>query len=642
MKSIFLRGVLFNYNNKPVTWPLAAILVIVFLAFSPALSQKFFGLDDNAHLLKNSATLRLDAEHLKQIFQSTVIKVYVPLTILSFAVEKKCFDYDPFFYHLNNLILHLGVTTLVWFIALRLGHSVLAAFLAALLFGLHPLRVEPVAWITGRKDLLYSFFYLLSTLCYFSWQQKESQDRKLFYYFAALACGFLSALAKPMAMSLPLTWLLWDWFRGRPASRSPTSPSAITKKGEMIVDKWPLVILLGPVIWVTYSLNARPLLSDFSHGLAVWLWSFSFYIQQFVFPEHLYPAYVLPQPITWSNPVYLTGAAIFLGAVLSLWFFRRQRWWILAWGYYFASIFFLLRFDDLAEGQITADRFMYLPSMGFCLWAGQFGAQAWWRGRRRGRAVTVAAALVGMILFMALGVKTFMQTRLWGQEEQLWNYALSHAPRSYLAHNARGNIFLAQGANQQAIADFSAAIKIFPRYAEAFGNRGIAQFRSGQISLALADYNHALILKPDSFPSVYANRGLAFFHIGEKEKARKDYERAISLDPRDATAYNNRGLLFFSTQEFEQAKKDFDRALELDENFVRAYSNRGNVFLMKQDYARAMADYNRALKLDPLYAAAYYNRSLAFERTGNLPAARADAKQAAALGFNPYLARPSR
>lgn len=603
---------------------MAFLFLVVFLVFSPAVFHPFFSLDDNVHLVQNPSVRGLGPDHLRQIFQSTVTKVYVPLSILSFAVEYKFFQYQPFVYHLDNILLHIFVIGLIWIIARRLGLSPKAAALAAFLFGIHPMHAEPVVWVTGRKDVLYAVFYLLAIVSYLEYGRKIQQiprsKNTLLFLVLAMGCGVLSALAKPMALSLPVILVIIDYFFLRRFSL------------KSLAEKIPLAFLLVPIIAKTYLLNARVPAVDTGEAPLIWVWTFVFYVRQFFLPIHLFPAYVLPKPVAWTNPEYGISLIIFVGVMVSLWRYRRARWWLFAWAYYLGSIFFLLRFDDMADGQITADRFMYLPSLGFCLWAGHVIMRVLDRqGTTRSGLLWPALGIMGILVLLA--AKTSWQVCLWGDKQQLWNYALKHSPRSFLAYNTRGNVWMMQEKYREAVDDFSSAIRWRPDYAEAFNNRGIAHFRAGRFSEALRDYNQALALKPATLPSAYTHRGLVQYHLGRKEAAMADYEEAIRLNPMDANAYNNRGMLYFSEKKYDQALADFDRAILADPYSARAFSNRGNIFFIQKDYTRALKDYDKAVSLDPRYAGAYYNRSLVFKSLNDPARSAEDAGQARRLGF---------
>ena len=217
------------------------LALLTVLSFSPVLRSEFTNWDDPLHTTENPFVQNLSWNDFKGIFTSTVVKAYIPLTILSFAFEYHFVRDHPLVYHLDNLILHIGNVFLIFVLAQRLGLSLRACFLASLLFAIHPMRAESVAWITERKDVLYGFFFLLAILSYLTYLDKKT----FISYCLSIVLGLLSMLAKPMALSLPLVLLSLDWFTNRELKR------------KVFFEKIPFLIYILPILWITYSLNAR-------------------------------------------------------------------------------------------------------------------------------------------------------------------------------------------------------------------------------------------------------------------------------------------------------------------------------------------------------------------------------------------------
>jgi len=257
---------------------LTVILTVVFFSYVPTLDNDFVLWDDDMHLLENISVRVLDFEHVGDIFKSTVNKIYIPLTTLSFAIEYHFFEYDPFVYHLDNLLLHLGVVAFIFWLGLRLGLPIAGSGIAALLFGIHPMHVESVAWVTERKDALYSFFYMAALLSYcryldFTKSTPSFQIRKSYRLLVLSAVfGILSILAKPMALSLPLILLLFDWFHRRKIT------------GAAIFEKVPVTVAIAGITWISYVGHARIPGKNIVEGLLIWPWTFVFYLRQFLFP----------------------------------------------------------------------------------------------------------------------------------------------------------------------------------------------------------------------------------------------------------------------------------------------------------------------------------------------------------------------
>ena len=537
-------------------WPLLLILVVVFFVFSPTLSHDFVSWDDEGHLLDNLHVRSLSLDNIDQIFHATVNKTYIPLTILSFAVEYHWISYNPFFYHLDNILLHLGVVVLVYLLVVRLGFSWIVAAWAALLFGIHPMRVESVAWVTQRKDVLYAFFYLLALYHYVGYVK----DRRWTAYGWALLFGVLSIFTKPMALSLPLIFFLFDWFLKRRWSLS------------LLWEKIPFAVTIFPVAWWTYVLNMRAVELNFPQAPLTWLWSLAFYISKFFFPADLLVLYELPEPVSLANPVFLSAVGFIAAIFLLLFRLRRHRLLIFAAAYFFLSIFFLLRFDNKQDLTFVADRFMYLPSLGICIGVGCLidWMLEHWRGQKRGLRRVILSVIV--VMFFALAVLAHKQAQKWGDESLLWSSVVKTFPNA-VAYNQLGNYYLDR--------------KDYPR--------------------ALENYQMAIAIKP-KYNKPYSNRGLVLFHLGRHSQAIADYTKAIETLPEDATvAYNNRGYSYWLLGQSSQALEDYNKAIALSPSYQPAYLNRATVYKSLGDYQKAMADLNKVLRIDPHNGAAQNN-----------------------------------
>ncbi|MCX5680983.1 MAG: hypothetical protein NT079_01660, partial [Candidatus Omnitrophica bacterium] len=236
----------------------------------------------------------------------------------------------------------------------QLGISVWAAGFATLLFAIHPTRAESVAWVTERKDVLYGIFYMAGLNAYLRYIKDNNRN----FYFLTIALALLSILSKPMALSFPLILLLCDWYGKR----------KIDKK--IILEKIPIFFIIFIVAGMTYLRHVRVPVNSYSEALLIWPWTLTFYIKKFFYPVTLLPVYNIPKPVSIINPTYLSALLAAIAIPFILVRFRRFRWLLFSFGFYFLSIFFLLRFDYGHDAQSVADRFMYLASLGFCFFAG--------------------------------------------------------------------------------------------------------------------------------------------------------------------------------------------------------------------------------------------------------------------------------
>ena len=588
------------------------LFIFVIWVFAPVMSFEFVNWDDPEYILNNPSIRGLTPGNLRMIFSSTYTATYVPLTMLSFMIEYHLFGENPFVFHLTNIMLHALVTVLIFCLGRLMGAGALASVTAALIFGVHPQHVESVAWITERKDVLYALFYVLALLFYV----RYTRNGRKAYFTAAVLCGFLSLLAKPMALSLPFVFGIYDWWGRRRLS------------WPLVMEKVLVCAVFLPIVWITFRAQARLPEIVPGEGPLLWIYTFTFYIRKFFAPLFLSPVYPVPRPITLLTFDYALAAVLFTGLLLVLWRHRRNRWMLFAGLFYVVAIFFLLKNDTVVKCIVT-DRFMYLPSFGICLGLG-VGAEALWRKAGPTGRLALAAGL--LLILSLLVVKNRQQQMVWRSSLALWDYVIRYNSGSAVAFNNRGALHGQRGDVTRALADLTQAISLRPGYREAYNNRAIVFSRSGQNDLALADYSAAIQMYPE-YAETYHNRGVLFFREREFSRAKTDLTRAIQLNSLYDKAYNSRGLVHEVLGEDTLALSDFTRAIQINPRWAEAYFNRGNFFVKRSQYGEAIKDFDRALEFDPAYSQAYLNKSVACFGLGDYAQALFLARKAKQLGY---------
>ncbi len=571
---------------------LVLILLIVVRIFLPCLSAEFLVWDDEQHVWGNPLIQTLSPLSLKMIFSTPVLKTYIPLTILSFALEYHFFHLNPFFYHLDNVLLHLVVVALIYILARRLNFNSLTAGLTAIFFGIHPMHVESVAWVTERKDVLYSVFYLASILFYLSYIQTKSWAK----FSLSLLMGLLSILAKPMALSLPVVLFLFDWLYDRGLPR------------RVLLEKIPFVLILAPMAWITYSLNARVPEIHFPQSLTLWIWTCTFYLWKFFFPTDLSPAYNLPHPITWSHGPFLWSGLAFVFFLGAAWYFRRQRWFIFALAYYFLSIFFLLRLDEGKDANLVADRFMYLPSLGLCLLIGLSLARLWDRVDKH-RIGQVAGILVLAFIVAGLGLTTWRQCHYWKDDLTLWTYALHSFPTARMAYNNLGGYYSRKDDYERALFFYHESLRLNAYDYQTLNDMGLVYFNQGRYEEALQAFDRSTALNP-GFGLAYINRGAVYIQQNHYDWAIAEFTRCMEAMPDFYAAYVNRGNLYAVMGKYTEALQDLNKAVELRSNDPLIYLQRARVYTIIKDFEKAKTDYAKILQLDPKNKAVrnFYNQ----------------------------------
>ena len=528
---------------------LALILLWTVLVFWPALGHDFVNWGDDRYLLDNPHAQALTWENLTAIATTPVLRMYTPLPILSLAVEHHFAGTRPFLYHLDNLLLHLLVVTLVFFFARRLGLSVPAAALSALLFAIHPSRVESVAWVSQRKDVLCGVFFMGALIKYLDYL-----DRHRWYdYLVVVTLTALAVLSKPMALTLPMALWVCDWYRGRRIS------------ARILLDKLPLLFFLFPLGWWTLRMNQAVFSSPetIGQGLALAVWQLMFYPLKFFVPSGLGPLYSVPASAS------LWPSLLLAGIVLSVVRWRRVRPYVFAWLFYLATIFVVIRVSAAKQVGVVADRFMYLPAVGFCLLAGWAGLALLRRlGGRRPALVLVSAA----VCFGVLGLSRQTHTRIavWKDGETLWRAVLKEDPANVSANINLADYLLKEGVvNDEVVTLCQRVLAAKPDSLEAHVNLGNVYAQLGQYDQAIEHSRAALELDPANAVA-HNNLGGALTAQGRYAEAIEHYQAALDAGYQKPGVYYNLGMALYNSGQTGPAKEAMGQAVQADPGFSRA------------------------------------------------------------------------
>jgi Flp pilus assembly protein TadD len=637
-------------------WALAIVLLFTALIYSNTLQNGLTSFDDDFYLQKNPFLKDFSWDGIKAIFTSFYAGNYHPLTTLTYLFEYTKFGLDPFPYHLLNLLLHLANTWLVFKFIERLSGKRLTALVVCILFAIHPMHVESVAWVSERKDVLYTMFYLSSLVIYLRYIDENFRTK---YYLGSLLLFVASLFSKSAAVTLPVLLIAIDVYKGRRIN------------ARSLAEKTPflfLSILFG--VLNLMSQTAQGAMTDlnsaynFANRIFLFTTSLSVYFIKLVAPfglsaMHFFPGVNNHGVLSW--PYYLSLPFL----LLITWLVTRRNAYRkeIVFGVFFFLITISVMLQIIAVGSaLTSERYTYVPYIGLFYIAGQWIAD---KGIKSPRIVIGVFSLV-VIIF---SVQTWNRVGVWKNDETLFgdirkkdpehssNIAKGFATRGYSKQNKndlqgalddysqailfdpgfedfylkRGVVYYALGDLKSAIGDYSKIIELKPRYTEIYNYRGWAYFQSGDAQSAMQDYNKAISLNP-GFAEAYNNRGWTYYKAGNKQAAMLDYNKAISLNPRLSGAYNNRGWAYYEAGDTRSAILDYDKAISLDPKNTLAYSNLAAIKANTGDLTGAIVDYDSLIKLNPKDDVAY--NELAFVRLNLKDTAGActDWKKAAELG----------
>jgi tetratricopeptide (TPR) repeat protein len=507
---------------------MTGILLVVGLVYWPVLGHDFVNFDDNLYVYENEQLLQhgLSLAGIAWSFTTLLGGNWHPLTWLSHMVDVRLFGLNPAGHHLVNLLIHGANTLLLFAFFRRATGSIGRSAVVALLFALHPLHVESVAWVAERKDLLYAFFWLVTMHLYIGYARSPRQSA----YLAMTAAFICSLLAKPMAMTLPAVLIIMDyWPLRRRAGEAGTNSTVLPARP--VREKLPLFFLAGGVAAITiYAQNKSNSLASVDPGaLSVnagnAIISYADYLGKTLWPARLAVLYPFdPAAVTAPRVI---AASILLGAITIGVLRAGQRFPFLVFGWLWYIVTLLPVIGLLRVGdQAYADRYTYLPLVGiFVMLVWGLHAAFATIGARQ----SVRAAVTVVPIFLLAGV-TSKQLAYWRNSLELFTHCLQAAGDSWVAHNNIGNALFLQGNVAEAAGHYRRAIELKPDMAVTYSNLGNTYRYNGFYSLALDSFDRSIRVRPMNREAYY-NRGLTYVELGDMERALKDYGVLKGIDP---------------------------------------------------------------------------------------------------------------
>ena len=604
----------------PVTFPkwwLAIALIFTFFIYTTVFKAGFVNWDDDDYVVENFTIRSLHNFH--DIITTPVQGNYHPLTMLSLAANYAISGGKAGSYHFVNLLLHLLNMLLVFLFVYRLtGSKPWIAFITALLFGIHPLHVESVAWVSERKDVLYSLFFLAGLIAYLKYIAKQNMAN----YLLVLGLFVLSLLSKPAAIIFPIVLLAVDYYHDR-----LNTLKAWYEK----IPLFALSVLLGIMTLHAQKLQgavAGAYLFPHHFRLFFGFYGIMMYLLKSIWPFQLCTFYPFP-PLNPTLPFsyYISPIVSLVLAGTIVYYYRRNKLLVFAILFYLINLVMVLQFLPVGSA-IIADRYTYLPLIGVFLVPGLFFQQ--WIDKRKGKTSVGGIAVFGIVAFI-LGILSFRQAQTWGSSAALWDKAIKIAPSSR-AYTNRGLIFKREGNYNAALEMYTEAIHMNKAETDALVNRGNIYFNNKQYDLAITDYNACL--KVDSMKQqAIENRGSAYGAIGKYDLALVDMNKAIQMNPDSKNGYANRAVFYQLKGSDREAIRDFNKHLEVNQNRDADILNSiGISYLNLKNYDSALAIFSEAIQQKQL-GAFYSNRAMAYFSLGKKAEARSDVAKAESLGF---------
>lgn len=555
---------------------------ITFLLFWPGIHNGFTNWDDPMYAMSNELLKSLDAAGLRAIWTTPVVSNYHPLTIMSLALNYQMAELDPLPYHLTNNILHAINTGLVFALVMMLSarNAWVSAFVA-LLFGIHPMHVESVAWVSERKDLLYTFFYLLAMMSYV----RHVRQGGWMHLGITTVMGALSLLSKPAAIVLPLSLLALDYLLKR------------TWSARLIVEKLPLFVLAAVFTWLTLDIQSNRAMASLGlHSITDRIcfagFGFVWYILKAAIPWPLSALHPFPETL---NAVYYAAPLVSAAIVGIIFLLVKNRNIRFGFAFFLINLLLVLQLVSIGNA-VVAERYTYVPYIGLFFALGMEGYK-FVQARSSGRLIlgVVAAWIIVMM------VLSYIRIPVWKDSQTLWADVLEHYPDSKRAWTNKGLDFFDRREWPQVIDHLGKALEADPNY-----------------------------------PDPLEWRARTYLEMNEPEKALPDAEKFYRLYPNREASLAIYAQALGKTPQTDQALALFGELVTRYPNNWNHFNNRGSLLFNKfQRYADAKADFEKAIALNPQSGTTYLNLSRCYYRLDNAAKAREMANEATRLGTPP-------
>ena len=607
------------------------LLVAVWLVFGRTIHYDFVNYDDNEYVTDNLHIQQGSAaQKLRWAFTARDAANWHPLTWLSHMLDYRLYGLHAGGHHLTNVLLHAATAVLLFLTLRRMTGALWPSAFVAALFAVHPLRVESVAWVAERKDVLCGLFFVLTLLAYLGYVRRPSSRGR---YFAVVALFALGLMSKPMLVTLPFVLLLLDYW---PLGRFSGNPGVLRR---LVVEKTPLFVLMIFSCILTSMAQAQgeaivPLdVMPVSARIANASVTYVVYVWRLFWPADLavfYPRHPLP---LWMPAASLAA----LGSVsIAAWFWRKRfPYAFVGWFWYLGMLVPVIGLVQVGD-QTMADRYTYLPQIGLGIavaWgAAEIARARHWRPWALGAASAVSiAALMGC---------AYHQTSFWRDSESLWTRALACTSRNAVAHCNLGAILIDRGQTEAAIENFELAVTLHPADAGNCNNYGAALQKLGRHKEAIAQFRAALKYGMGG-PEPHAALAQSLMHCGRNEEAIAEFQKALKIQPDFVQAHSFLADIFAGQRRMDEAIAQLEEVVKIKPDYAEAHSNLGLALTGRGRMDDAVRHYRKAIELKPDYAEAYSNWGIALAKQGRIDEALTQFRTALVLAErhnNPSLA----
>jgi len=633
-------------------WVCLLIVIVTLVTYWQVIDHEFV-FDDLAYITENSRVQEgLKTENITWAFTSTDVANWHPLTWLSHLLDIQIYGMNPGGHHLTNVFFHIVNTVLLFFVLRQMTGNLWRSGFVAGLFALHPLHVESVVWVSERKDVLSTFFWMLTIICYIRYIKLPDIYRYLLVIFFFIS-GLLS---KPMLVTLPFVLLLLDFW---PLKRLNIENYQLSSKGfrplifllrsSVFLEKIPLFLLSAASSVITFIVQQRfgavtsLQLFTINARISNALVSYVSYMGKMLWPFKLACYYPHPDMPPWWK---IAGACTLLVSicVFVVRYAKSHPYLIVGWLWYMGTLVPVIGLVQVGE-QAMADRYTYIPLIGI------FVIIAWgipdifkkWHYKK------IGLATISTITLSFLTIVSCLQIRHWRNDVTLFTHAINVTSKNSLAHYNLGIALEKEGRTSEAMANYYKALKIKPNYSDARNNLGLILAKKGETSEAIQHFSEILRLNP-GYVKAHINLGKLMIEEGMTANAINHFSEVLRIDYRSVAAHNNLGVAFAHRGDIEAAVHYFQEALRNKPNYTEAKKNikkilgpggivdasirevqdklklnqddailhqrLGNLYKIKREYDKAIEEYQRALSIQTEFAQVLNSLSIVYAMKG--------------------------
>ena len=589
---------------------------LVFFVFLSATRNEFVNYDDTVYVTENPHVQGGPTwANLKWALSSGHAGNWHPLTWWSHQIDYGLYGPKPSGHHLTSVLLHALNALLLFLVFQRMTGATWRSLAVALLFGLHPLRVESVAWVAERKDVLSGLFFMLTLLCYVQYVRLLSARAPMagFFYALTLVAFALGLMSKPMLVTVPFVLLLLDgWPLDRMACRTsqaegPAMRSIYTK---LVIEKLPFFLLAAVVSVVVLKVQqsggavfeSLPLVARAENAVV----SYCRYLAKLFWPADL--AVYYPHVYSWSAAIVLSCSLVLV--VVSVAFVllsRRRPFFLLGWFWYLGMLVPAIGLVQVGS-QSMADRYSYLPIIGILV-ALVWGLHALTEQKRKW---VIAWSTAGAAAAVVCVVLTHRQIGRWKDSETLFRHALAVTKNNTVALNNLARALGEKGRLDEATEQYREALKLDANNAFATGGLGVLAMKRRDYDGAVEYFQGAIGLDPND-ANTHHNLGIILARKGALDDAIRQFEAAVQLQPDNAEAQNNLGGMLLMKERFDDAIAHYREAIGLKPGFAKAHKNLGLALVRTGQIDEAIAQFREAVRLDPANAEAQERLKMALE-----------------------------